>query len=173
MRKEKVLNIVKQMCEIESTDCHSLNKEKLARQLLDMAFVPVNAEICEIPLDWNNQIVILFMIPKDNTYYSLFAGIGNDGKFYFELSKTGVYQSNGYFSFFNKDKIISMDYFRNKYKTSFFCYENGRKQRLFMRDVYRMYDRTVDQNQKDQGTTFESWLDEMEKMQILIKEMIM
>lgn len=170
MRKAKVLNIVKQMCEIESTDCRSLNKKELARQLLNMAFVPINAEICEIPLDWNNQIVILFMIPKNNTYYSLFAGIGNDGKFYFKLSKTGILQSNQCFFFFNKEKVLSMDYFRNKYKTVFFCYEDGRKQRFSMRDVYRQYCTIVDQDQKDQGTTFESWLDEMEKIQILNRQ---
>lgn len=55
----------------------------------------------------------------------------------------------------------------------FFCYEDGKKKVFSMRDVYRQYCTMVDQNQKDQGTTFESWLDEMEKMQILIKEMIM
>lgn len=112
--REKVLNIVSKICEIKSTDCRGLNKRDLARKLLNLANVPTNAEIEEIPLDWNNQVVILFLIPGDKNYYSLFAGIGNNGKFYFELSITGVLENNGYFRFFESEKIIDSSYFERE-----------------------------------------------------------
>lgn len=52
-------------------------------------------------------------------------------------------------------------------KTTFLYYEDGKEEKFSMRDVYRMFVTSVDQEQKDQGTTFQSWLDEMEHMQIL------
>ena len=48
-------------------------------------------------------------------------------------------------------------------------YEDGRREIFSMRDVYRMFKTKVDNNQKANGTTFQSWLSEMEKLQILIK----
>lgn len=48
-------------------------------------------------------------------------------------------------------------------------YEDGRKEILSLRDVYRMFNTKVDNDQKANGTTFQSWLNEMEKMQILNK----
>ena len=64
----------------------------MARELMNIANIPENAEIEEIPLNWNNQVVILFLLPDDKNYYSLFAGIGNDNEFHFELSITGTLQ---------------------------------------------------------------------------------
>ena len=58
--REKVLDIVSKICEMKSTDCRGLNKRDLAKKLLNLANVPENAEIEEIPLDWNNQVVVLF-----------------------------------------------------------------------------------------------------------------
>lgn len=51
----------------------------------------------------------------------------------------------------------------------FTYYEDGKKQVLSMRDVYRQYRTMVDEEQKAEGTTFRSWLSEMEHMQILNK----
>lgn len=48
-------------------------------------------------------------------------------------------------------------------------YEDGRREIFSMRDVYRMFKTKVDNNQKANGTIFQSWLSEMEKLQILIK----
>ena len=117
--KEKILELVGKICNTNSTDCRSLNKKELARKLMDYANIPNDVEILEIPLDWNNQVVILFIqnsLSDDYNYYSLFAGIGNDGKFYFQLSITGTYTnvSNGYyFNFFDEEKILPIDYFKN------------------------------------------------------------
>ena len=134
--REKVLDIVSKICEMKSTDCRGLNKRDLAKKLLNLANVPENAEIEEIPLDWNNQVVVLFLIPGDKNYYSLFAGIGNDGKFYFELSITGVLESNGYFRFFESEKIIDSSYFESKRAHMMqFCRkerENKMKKELFV-----------------------------------------
>lgn len=48
-------------------------------------------------------------------------------------------------------------------------YEDGREQTFSFRKVYRLFQVTVDTNQKAQGTTFTSWLAEMEHMQILVR----
>lgn len=86
---------------------------------MDLANIPQEADIQEIPLDWNNQVVILFLMPNDKNYYSLFAGIGNNEKFYFGLSITGILLDNGCFDFFEghgeKEVILPIDYFlKNK-----------------------------------------------------------
>lgn len=52
----------------------------------------------------------------------------------------------------------------------FVYYEDGRPKRYSMRKVFRFFDKNVDKEQKNQGTDFASWLLEMEKMQILIRE---
>lgn len=49
-------------------------------------------------------------------------------------------------------------------------YEDEGKTKIFpYKKVYRMFQIIVDNNQRKEGTTFTSWLSEMEKMQILIK----
>ena len=48
-------------------------------------------------------------------------------------------------------------------------YEDGTDKTITFRKAYRMFTVTVDDNQKEQGTTFSSWLSEMEKLQILIR----
>lgn len=108
--QKQILNIVSEICNAKSTDCHSLNKSKLARELMDIANIPQNAEIQEIPLDWGNQVVILFLMPDDVNYYSLFVGIGNDGNFYFELTITGILNGNK-FDFYDDEKLLNINYF--------------------------------------------------------------
>jgi hypothetical protein len=108
--QSKVMSIVRKICSTESTNCRSLNKANLARQLLDMANVPQNADIQEIPLDWDNQVVVLFLLPNDKNYYSLFAGIGLDNKFYFTLGITGVLKGN-MFDFYDEEEELDIDYF--------------------------------------------------------------
>ena len=89
LKSEKIMFLVRLICEAESTDCRSLNKVPLARKLMNHANIPASAEISEIPLDWDNQVEILFFLPDDKNCYSLFAGIGNDGQFHFDLTITG------------------------------------------------------------------------------------
>ena len=48
-------------------------------------------------------------------------------------------------------------------------YEDGHEQTFSFWKVYRMFQTIVDDDQKAQGTTFESWLSEMEHMQILVR----
>lgn len=111
--REKVMDLVTEICNMTSTDCRSLNKSDIARQLLDLCHVPESAKISEIPLDWGNQVVILFLVPNDKNYYSLFAGIGNDGQFYFELTITGILEVDR-FNFFDEEKLLDINYFINK-----------------------------------------------------------
>ena len=108
--QDKVMSIVKEICNTESTDCRSLNKANLARQLLDIANVPQDANIQEIPLDWDNQVEIFFLMPNDTNYYNLFAGIGRDNNFHFELGITGILSGNE-FDFYEEEKEIDIDYF--------------------------------------------------------------
>lgn len=74
--KMDFMKIVKEICSIESANCRSLNKSEVARKLMDMIDIPRSAEIQEIPLDWNDQVEILFTIPEDKYYYGLSAGHG-------------------------------------------------------------------------------------------------
>lgn len=48
--------------------------------------------------------------------------------------------------------------------------EDGKIRRFSFRKIYRMFVTLVDNEQKEQGTDFVSWLEEMEKNQILIRE---
>ena len=113
--KCSVMFAVDRICTTKSTDCRSLNKAKIARELLNLAHVPFNANITEIPLDWNNQVVILFLLPDDDkNYYSLFAGIGEDNKFHFDLTIAGTFGEDGYFNFFDDEIPLENDYFYNK-----------------------------------------------------------
>lgn len=113
--KNKVMAIVKKICNTASTSCRGLNHSNLARELMNLANIPQNADIQEIPLSEDDQVIILFLLPNDKNYYSLFCGIGCDGKFYFELTITGTLQENGEFHFFDedgkKDEILSIAYF--------------------------------------------------------------
>lgn len=114
--KNKILALVKKIC-TNNSDCRGLNNKEVARELMNIANIPENAEIEEIPLNWNNQVVILFLLPDDKNYYSLFAGIGNDNEFHFELSITGTLQENGYFDFFAEEEMLPINYFEKETTT--------------------------------------------------------
>lgn len=49
-------------------------------------------------------------------------------------------------------------------------YENGKVKRFSFSKLYRMFTVLVDDDQKTQGTDFISWLQEMEHMQILVRQ---
>lgn len=114
MANKNFMQIVKAICETTSTDCRSLNKAELARELMDMVNIPSNATIEEIPLDWNNQVSICFTIPNDNNYYSLYAGHWNDDTESMSLCIIGTQVHFGFFEFFTEEKEISLDYFKNQ-----------------------------------------------------------
>ena len=48
-------------------------------------------------------------------------------------------------------------------------YEDGTDKTVTFRKAFRMFTTLVDNDQKEQGTTFSSWLSEMEKLQIFIR----
>lgn len=111
MNNKNFMHIVKAMCATATTDCRSLNKSELARELMDMVNIPSNATIEEIPLDWNNQVSICFTIPNDNNYYSLYAGHWNDDTESMSLCIIGTQVHFGFFEFFTEEKEVSLDYF--------------------------------------------------------------
>ena len=51
---------------------------------------------------------------------------------------------------------------------TFLYYEDGREKHVTMRKAYRQFCTMVDVSQKEQGTTFHSWLDEMIAMNIFV-----
>lgn len=142
--KNKILDLVEKIC-TNSSDCRGLNNKEVARELMNIVNIPENAEIVEIPLNWNNQVVILFLLPGDNKYYSLFAGIGNDNEFHFELSITGTLQENGYFDFFAEEEMLPINYFEKESTTE---------------KLYTTYEQTADKETagKDTRTEYEWFL---------------
>ena len=139
MKKNEILVLVEKIC-TNSADCRGLDKKDMARELMDIAHIPGNAEIEEIPLNWNNQVVILFLLPNDKNYYSLFAGIGNDGNFHFELSITGTLQENGYFDFFAEEEMLPINYFEKETTTE---------------KLYTTYEQTADKETAGKDTRTE------------------
>ena len=113
--KLKFMLLVKEVCNMEATDCRSLNKSKLARELMNLVNIPQNAEIYEIPLDWDDEVVILFMLPNDKNYYSLGAGHWLDGTERLILSITGRWKGRE-FKFFQEegkeDIPLPLNYFQ-------------------------------------------------------------
>lgn len=49
-------------------------------------------------------------------------------------------------------------------------YEEGSRKIFSMRKLYRFFSVNVSDEEKDQGTTFTSWIDEMIRLQILNKQ---
>lgn len=117
MNPEKFMPIVKEICSITPTDCRSLNKAHLAREIMNLVNIPQNAEIYEIPLDWDDEVVILFMLPNDKNYYSLGAGHWLDGTERLILSITGRWKGRK-FKFFEEegkeDIPLPLDYFQKQ-----------------------------------------------------------
>ena len=136
MKKNEILALVEKICTNNSA-CRGLNNKEMARELMNIANIPENAEIEEIPLNWNNQVVILFLLPDDKNYYSLFAGIGNDNEFHFELSITGTLQENGYFDFFAKEEMLPINYFEKETTTE---------------KLYTTYEQTADRETAEKDT---------------------
>lgn len=110
MDQTEIIQIIKAICDISSANGSGLNKVDMARKLLDYANVPQNAEIQKIPVSENKQVRILFFVPGDDDYYSLFAGIGTDGYFYFELSGIGILKEKG-LELYDEEKVLPADYF--------------------------------------------------------------
>ena len=54
-------------------------------------------------------------------------------------------------------------------KQKFVYYENGHEEVFTFNELKKLFKNEVDERQKSQGTTFDTWLDEMLKMQILIR----
>lgn len=85
----KVMELVRSICN-NSTGCRGIegNQTAIAELLKLRAINPVDVIVYEVPLNWNDQVVILY----DDSFgerYELFAGIGTDGRFYFEETVMG------------------------------------------------------------------------------------
>lgn len=113
MEEIGIKQIVKAICDMETIGCRSLNKVDLARELLDIVNVPKEAEIQEIPIDWDNRVEILFLISGDTNYYSVFAGIDDIGNLEYSLYIVGELKEDKYFDFYDDEVVLRKDYFLN------------------------------------------------------------
>lgn len=117
MKSSDFMPLVREICSIAPTDCRSLNKAHLARQLMDLVNIPQEAEIYEIPLDWDDEVVILFMLSNDENYYSLGAGHWLDDTERMILGITGKLRGKK-FKFFEEegkeDIPLPLDYFQKQ-----------------------------------------------------------
>lgn len=174
MKKNEILTLVEKIC-TNSSACRGLNNKEVARELMNVAHIPSDAEIVEIPLNWNNQVVILFLLPGDNKYYSLFTGIGNDNEFHFELSITGTLQENGYFDFFAEEEMLPINYFEKETTTekSYTTYEQTADKETVEKDTrsehewFLYYLLWID---RTEYPDFVTWLADMIKTGNLIEE---
>ena len=167
--KNRVMNLVNTICDLKSADCRSLNKSDIARELMNLANIPESAKIQEIPLDWNSQVEILFTLPDDTNYYSLFAGIGRDGNFYFQLSITGFLDGE-YFEFYDNEKKIDIDYFVKNQNDSmvadqlYTCYETN--QTMNQKNWFLFYLQS-DEINKTEYPDFITWWADMRKSGVI------
>lgn len=91
MKFINLIEIVDEICQQEAHGCRALNLD--INSLLQMSEIH-NADIWEIPVHENHQVVVLYKLPDDNRYYSLFAGIGLDGNTHLEISIEGTVNGN-------------------------------------------------------------------------------
>lgn len=111
----KANSIVTAICKMFPTDCRSLNKADLGRKLLDLLNVPTTAEITEIPLDWDGQVEICFVVPGNINVFSFYAGKWLDGSESCYLAIIGTQkEDNGkiWYDFFQIEEILPDDYFK-------------------------------------------------------------
>ena len=115
--RDNIMELVDEICAMPCTNCRGLNKAGIARKWLDFAEIPNNAEIHEIPVDWDRQTLILFTVPNNCNYYSLFAGLGCKSKeFAFSLAIEGTWRKEGntiYFDFYDEIEEIPINLFKN------------------------------------------------------------
>lgn len=83
--QNKVMELVKTICSTNS-NCRGIKGNELnINILLELKGIDSKSvNVYEVPLNWDNQVVILFT-DADQSDKELFAGIGTDGNFYFEL----------------------------------------------------------------------------------------
>lgn len=84
---EQAMQLVNQICNNE-TNCRGLanNQESINALLTLKGINPSHVTVTEVPVNWNNQVVVLYQNNITKEYRELFVGIGNDGTFYFDDS---------------------------------------------------------------------------------------
>jgi hypothetical protein len=134
-QKYNLLSIVTEMCKTSTpfVDCRGLSLCDLGKKMFDTLNnfderCPISTDISiqEIPLNWENQVEILFYLDTEYysakesescnsifticPYYSLFCGIGTDNEFHCEISITGVSHSQSseysFFEGYNESQIL-------------------------------------------------------------------
>ena len=113
------MSVVREICTRIPTKCRSLNMVDLARRLMDMINVPQNAEIFEIPLNWQNQVGITFIIPGYPVAFGLYAGYWKNGTESMQLEITGVIckdDHSTYIDYWKKEMKLPLDYFKTMTK---------------------------------------------------------
>ncbi|TVX86053.1 hypothetical protein [Paenibacillus agilis] len=83
--QNKVMEIVKRICDTQS-NCKGLsnNQQNISELLALKGINESEINVYEMPINWGNQALICYEVKATNEHRELFAGIGNDGIFYFE-----------------------------------------------------------------------------------------
>jgi len=87
-RQKKIMELVNTICNTES-DCHGMaNNCFNVNELLCMSEnVPEYCRVIEVPINWGQQVLIIYKRVGEENECELFAGIGTDGEFYFEVTE--------------------------------------------------------------------------------------
>lgn len=98
--RKELMEIIHKMCNFQSSSCRGLDMVGWAEVLLHKCGIPHCAEIGEIPVADREQVIILFSLPRNKYYYSLFVGIGRlDKKFHIEFQIEGILPNTNRFRF--------------------------------------------------------------------------
>ncbi len=133
MNKNNFMPIVEKICSfppsaLDRTEEDGKELLNLCRTLMDMVNIPSNAEIYEIPLMKNNQVVIYFFLENDDEKeYCLNAGHWLDDTISMKLEAYGKETHEYDIEMYTAFESLPLDYFENHEKES----ENTKVVRLF------------------------------------------
>lgn len=93
--ENKVMELVNRICNTD-TNCRGLiNNTEAINSLLELKGINLSdIRVYEVPINWNNQVLICYENLFTNEYRQLFCGIGTDGNFYFEDKRDEEYYSH-------------------------------------------------------------------------------
>lgn len=124
MNKNNFMPIVEKICSLPSSALDRTEEDgkellNLCRTLMDMVNIPSNAEIYEIPLMKNNQVVIYFFLENDDEKeYCLNAGHWLDDTISMKLEAYGKETHEYDIEMYTAFESLPLDYFENHEKES-------------------------------------------------------
>lgn len=131
MNKNNFMPIVEKICSfppsaLDRTEEDGKELLNLCRTLMDMVNIPSNAEIYEIPLMKNNQVVICFFLENDDEKeYCLNAGHWLDDTISMKLEAYGKETHEYDIEMYTAFESLPLDYFENHEKEKILYFEGA------------------------------------------------